>query len=68
MRTPLLTLALLLSGAGVHVAGAQLAGRNDAVYTWRGTIADGRLLTIRNFNGPITVRPASGSTEELRAE
>jgi DUF4097 and DUF4098 domain-containing protein YvlB len=68
MRTPLLTFALVLSGAATHVAGAQLVGRNETVYTWRGTIGDGRLLTIRNFNGPITVRPASGSTAELRAE
>jgi DUF4097 and DUF4098 domain-containing protein YvlB len=38
------------------------------VYTWRGTIPTGALLTVRNYNGPIDVRPASGSTTELRAE
>jgi hypothetical protein len=38
------------------------------VYTWRAPLAAGAQLTIRNFNGPIDVRAASGSTAELRAE
>jgi DUF4097 and DUF4098 domain-containing protein YvlB len=70
MRTSVTTIALALACAGIAAgeAGAQLVGRNESVYTWRGTIPDGRLFTIRNFNGPITVRPASGNTAELRAE
>jgi hypothetical protein len=51
------------------LSGAQaLVGRNDSVYTWRGPIAAGAQLTVRNYNGPIDVRPASGSTAEVRAE
>ena len=70
MRTSLTTFALALAFASIAAgdAGAQLVGRNETVYSWRGTIPNGRLFTIRNFNGPITVRPATGSTTELRAE
>jgi hypothetical protein len=70
MRTSVTTVALVLAFAGLAAgeAGAQLVGRSETVYTWRGTIPDGRLFTIRNFNGPITVRPAAGNTTELRAE
>jgi len=50
------------------MAGAQLVGRSETVYTWRGTIPSGGQFTIRNFNGPIDVRPATGNTAELRAE
>jgi DUF4097 and DUF4098 domain-containing protein YvlB len=49
-------------------AGQSLVGRNDSIYTWRGPIAAGRLLSVRNFNGPIEVRAATGTTAEVRAE
>ncbi|MEP6999969.1 MAG: DUF4097 family beta strand repeat-containing protein [bacterium] len=45
-----------------------LVGRNDSIYTWRGALPSGAVLQIKNFNGPIDVRPASGSTAEVRAE
>ena len=65
-RIALLTVALASLSA---CARAQTTvGRNDPVYTWRGTVRSGALLTIRNFNGPIDVRPSNGSTAELRAE
>jgi DUF4097 and DUF4098 domain-containing protein YvlB len=70
MPSPLRTLAL----TGVlallpAVASAQtLVGRNDSIYTWRGPLAAGRLLSVRNFNGPIEVRAAQGNTAEVRAE
>lgn len=60
--------ALALTGAVSSLASAQLVGRNETVYTWRGTIPSGGMLTVRNFNGPIDVRPATGNTAELRAE
>lgn len=63
-----IVVALALTGALSSLAGAQLVGRNETVYTWRGTIPSGGLLTVRNFNGPIDVRPTSGNTAELRAE
>jgi hypothetical protein len=51
------------------VASAQkLVGQSDSIYTWRGALPSGALLTIRNFNGPIDVRPSSGAQAELRAE
>ena len=50
-------------------SGAQaLVGRNDSVFTWHGPLRAGALLTVRNHNGPIEVRPASGGEVELRAE
>ena len=64
----LLLSALALTAAHASLASAQLVGRDETVYTWRGTIPSGGQFTIRNFNGPIDVRPAAGNTTELRAE
>jgi len=66
--TRLLFSALALTAVHSSLAGAQLVGRNETVYTWRGTIPSGGQFTIKNFNGPIDVRPATGNTAELRAE
>ena len=65
---PTLILALTLTGAVSAVADAQLVGRNETVYTWRGTVPTGGQFTVRNFNGPIDVRAATGNSVELRAE
>ena len=43
-------------------------GRTDSIYTWRGAMRPGAMLTVRNFNGPIDVRPADGTSAEVRAE
>ncbi|MFL5608807.1 MAG: DUF4097 family beta strand repeat-containing protein [Gemmatimonadaceae bacterium] len=65
-RFPALVAALLLLPA---LASAQsLVGRDDSVYTWRGQLPAGAQLTVRNYNGPIDVRAASGNTAEVRAE
>ncbi len=61
----LLTALLLLP---IVAAAQTLAGQEDSVFTWRGPLRAGALLTVRNHNGPIDVRPASGSQVELRAE
>ena len=45
-----------------------LLGRTDSVFTWQGALPASALLTVRNFNGPIAVRPASGDKLEFRAE
>ncbi len=45
-----------------------LVGREEAVYTWRGPLASGGVLTVRNYNGPIDVRPSTGAAVEFRAE
>lgn len=65
---PTLLLALTLTGAVSTVADAQLVGRNETVYTWRGTIPSGGQFTVRNFNGPIDIKPATGTAVEFRAE
>lgn len=66
LRYPAIVATLVLLPA---LASAQtLVGRNDSVYTWRGAIAAGAQLSVRNYNGPIDVRPASGNTAEVRAE
>jgi len=65
---PTLLLALSLTGTVSAAADAQLVGRNETVYTWRGTIPAGGQFTVKNFNGPIDVRPSTGNTVELRAE
>jgi hypothetical protein len=66
LRTSAVLAALVVLPA---LSGAQtLLGRTDSVFTWRGALPSGALLTVRNHNGPIDVRPASGSQVELRAE
>lgn len=51
------------------VAGAQtIVGERDSIYTWRGPLPSGAVLAVRNFNGPIDVRPSNSSTAEIRAE
>jgi DUF4097 and DUF4098 domain-containing protein YvlB len=65
---PAFLLTLSLTGTVSAVADAQLVGRNETVYTWQGTIPAGGQFTVKNFNGPIDVRPSSGNTVELRAE
>ena len=66
LRGPVALLALVAAPA---LTGAQtLLGRSDSIFTWRGALPAGALLTVRNHNGPIEVRPASGSQVELRAE
>ena len=65
-RASVLLVALVVIPA---LSGAQtLLGRSDAVFTWRGPLRAGALLTVRNHNGPIDVRPATGTQVELRAE
>jgi hypothetical protein len=59
---------LALVAAPVLAGGQTLLGRSDSIFTWRGALPTGALLTVRNHNGPIDVRPASGSEVELRAE
>lgn len=70
MRRALRSLPLTLAFVGLvpAIAAAQsLVGRSDSVYTWRGALPARGLFTVRNFNGPIDVRPSSGNTAELRA-
>jgi DUF4097 and DUF4098 domain-containing protein YvlB len=70
MSTPLraIVVAGIVAFLPSLVAGQSLVGRSDSIYTWRGPIAAGRLLSVRNFNGPIEVRAATGTTAEVRAE
>jgi DUF4097 and DUF4098 domain-containing protein YvlB len=71
MRSAIHTLsaACLILGAVPALGGAQsLVGRADSVYTWRGTVPSGGTFRVKNFNGPIDVRAASGNTIELRAQ
>ena len=63
-----LSAALLVLSAVPALAGAQtLVGRADSVYTWRGTVPANGTFTLKNHNGPVDVRPASGGAVELRA-
>ena len=66
IRASILLAALVALPA---LSGAQtLLGRNDSIFTWSGPLRGGALLTVKNHNGPIDVRPGSGTQVELRAE
>ena len=64
--TSSLAAALLLLPA--LASGQSLLGRTDSVFTWHGPLRAQALLSVRNYTGPIDVRPASGGEVELRAE
>jgi Putative adhesin len=70
MSTNLRTIALAgaLALLPAIVSAQALVGRSDSVYVWHGQMAPGRQLSVSNFNGPIEVRAAAGTTAEVRAE
>ena len=51
----------------VILAAATAVAQRDTAFTWSKRLPDGSRLTIRNFNGPIDVRAASGDRIEVRA-
>jgi hypothetical protein len=62
---PLAAALLLLPGFALAQS---LLGRSDQTFTWQGPLPAQARLSVRNFNGPIDVRRASGTNVELRAE
>jgi hypothetical protein len=69
MTTVLAGLALA-AAAGTARAQQSVPGarETDSTFEWSGAIESGSWLRIRNLNGSIEVRPASGSTAQVRAE
>jgi hypothetical protein len=65
-KTIAIATALLLVPGLAHAQ--TLLGRADSIYTWRGPLPAQALFSVRNYNGPVDVRPASGSQVEFRAE
>ena len=65
---PSVRATVLLFALPAALGAQNLVGANDSIYTWRGNLPAGAQLTVRNFNGPIDVRAAQGTTAELRAE
>ncbi len=65
---PSVRATVLLLALPAALSAQNLVGRSDSIYTWRGALPAGAQLTIRNFNGPVDVRAAQGTTAELRAE
>ncbi|MEO7454897.1 MAG: DUF4097 family beta strand repeat-containing protein [Gemmatimonadaceae bacterium] len=63
-RVPALLLVVLPFCASAQT----LVGRSEAVYNWKGAVPAKALLTVKNFNGPIDVRPAEGTQASMRAE
>ena len=70
MHSTVRVVALACAIAAVPGAASaqKLVGQSDSIYTWRGAVPPGALLTIKNFNGSIDVRPSSGTQAEMRAE
>jgi hypothetical protein len=64
----LAAVACTLASLSATASAQTLVGSADSIYTWRGPLPARALLTIRNYNGPIDVRPASGTQAEVRAE
>lgn len=51
----------------VLFAASSAAGQRDTAFTWSKQLPDGARLTIKNINGPIDVRAATGDRVEVRA-
>ena len=49
------------------LAAAPAAAQRDTAFTWSKRLPDGARLSIKNLNGPIDVRAASGDRVEVRA-
>lgn len=58
--------AMLLAAATPALASAQRATRGD--FDWSEAVRAGTWLRIRNWNGPVQVRAASGDRAEVRGE
>jgi hypothetical protein len=43
-------------------------GKSIEGLAWKGVLASGKTLSVRNLNGPVRVAPASGAEAEVRAE
>ena len=73
---PLIPLAILLTAcaSSSHMAAQRATSRptsgssSDEPFVWKGTLRNGATLSIRNFNGAIDVKGASGDGAEVRAE
>jgi DUF4097 and DUF4098 domain-containing protein YvlB len=63
-----IALACTLAGLSSVASAQTLVGSADSIYTWRGALPARALLTVKNYNGPIDVRPATGTQVEMRAE
>ena len=60
--------ALILRSTLLAVlAASTAAAQRDTAFTWSKKLPDGARLTIKNMNGPIDVRAASGDRVEVRA-
>jgi hypothetical protein len=62
------TLVFALTCLSSAASAQTLVGSADSIYTWRGALPARALLTVKNYNGPIDVRPATGTQVEMRAE
>ena len=62
MRVPVLLASLALSASLPAAAAAQ---SND--FSWRGTLAAGKVVELRGVLGDISAEPASGNTVEVTA-
>ena len=67
MRTRETALTAAALGALLALAPTAEAQNDSQRWNWSGTIADGRVLYVRNLNGAIRVEPTSGNTIEVVA-
>jgi DUF4097 and DUF4098 domain-containing protein YvlB len=58
---------ILRSTLLVMMAATTAAAQRDTAFSWSKKLPDGARLTIRNMNGPIDVRAATGDRVEVRA-
>src|SRR5258708_22738277 len=49
------------------LAASTAAAQRDTAFSWSKRLPDGARLTIKNINGPIDVRAATGDRVEVRA-
>jgi hypothetical protein len=69
MRSTLvLTLALAVLSASAASPASSQASSTDMHFKWTGTVPKGEWVRVKNLNGRVTVRAASGNTVEITGE
>lgn len=67
MRTREIAWTAAAFGAALALAPAAKAQGDSQRWNWSGTVAEGKVLYVRNLNGAIRVEPTSGNTIEVVA-
>ena len=68
MQRMLASLLVIGAAASVAAPAAAQSRASDTHFTWSGAVDAGRMVYVRNLNGPVRVEASSGTTVEVVAD